>query len=136
MSTKTKLTRAEKSKSKLQSQERKIKIRRKSRHRTASPFERMWQDGICRVKSGYFTKTIQFQDINYQLNQNEDNPSKYPTKLSMVKIENLTFGTERKSLSLRKQVCVFVLNVQMLLNLAVCDNEYRTIFGEIGCRLQ
>lgn len=36
------------------------------------PFERMWQDGICRVKPGYFTKTVQFQDINYQLNQNED----------------------------------------------------------------
>ena len=32
----------------------------------------MWQDGICRVKPGYFTKTIQFQDINYQINQNED----------------------------------------------------------------
>ena len=32
----------------------------------------MYQDGICRVKPGYFTKTIQFQDINYQLNQNED----------------------------------------------------------------
>ncbi len=36
------------------------------------PFERMWKDGICRVTPGYFTKTIQFQDINYQLNQNED----------------------------------------------------------------
>ena len=32
----------------------------------------MWQDGVCRVKPGYFTKTIQFQDINYQLNQSED----------------------------------------------------------------
>jgi hypothetical protein len=32
----------------------------------------MWPDGICRVKPDYFTKTIQFQDINYQLNQNED----------------------------------------------------------------
>ena len=32
----------------------------------------MWPDGICRVKPGYFTKSIQFQDINYQLNQNED----------------------------------------------------------------
>ena len=36
------------------------------------PFERMFPDGICRVKGGYFTKTVQFQDINYQLNQNED----------------------------------------------------------------
>ena len=32
----------------------------------------MYPDGVCRVKPGYFTKTIQFQDINYQLNQNED----------------------------------------------------------------
>ena len=32
----------------------------------------MYQDGICRVCPDYFTKTIQFQDINYQLNQNED----------------------------------------------------------------
>ena len=32
----------------------------------------MYQDGVCRVRPGYFTKTIQFQDINYQLNQNED----------------------------------------------------------------
>ena len=32
----------------------------------------MYQDGVCRVSPGYFTKTIQFQDINYQLNQNED----------------------------------------------------------------
>ena len=32
----------------------------------------MFPDGICRVNPGYFTKTIQFQDINYQLNQNED----------------------------------------------------------------
>lgn len=32
----------------------------------------MYQDGVCRVKPGYYTKTIQFQDINYQLNQNED----------------------------------------------------------------
>ena len=32
----------------------------------------MFPDGICRVNPCYFTKTIQFQDINYQLNQNED----------------------------------------------------------------
>ena len=32
----------------------------------------MWPDGICRVTGCYYTKTIQFQDINYQLSQNED----------------------------------------------------------------
>ena len=36
------------------------------------PFQRMFPDGICRVTDNYYTKTVQFQDINYQLNQNED----------------------------------------------------------------
>ena len=36
------------------------------------PFQRMFADGICRVRDGYYTRTIQFQDINYQLSQQED----------------------------------------------------------------
>ena len=32
----------------------------------------MFPDGICRVTDSHYTKTVQFQDINYQLNQNED----------------------------------------------------------------
>ena len=36
------------------------------------PFQRMFPDGICRVTHNYYTKTIQFQDINYQLAQQED----------------------------------------------------------------
>ena len=30
------------------------------------PFDRMFPDGICRIGNNYYTKTIQFQDINYQ----------------------------------------------------------------------
>ena len=36
------------------------------------PFQRMFPDGVCRVNDNYYTKTIQFQDINYQLAQQED----------------------------------------------------------------
>ncbi|MBP3324831.1 MAG: ATP-binding protein [Coprococcus sp.] len=36
------------------------------------PFERMFQNGICRVGNDYYSKTIQFQDINYQLALQED----------------------------------------------------------------
>ena len=39
------------------------------------PYQRMWPDGICRVTDSYYTKTIQFQDINYQLAQNDDKTS-------------------------------------------------------------
>ena len=49
--------------------------RQDKRHKSAQdsiPFQRMFPDGICRVTDTYYTKTIQFQDINYQLSQNED----------------------------------------------------------------
>lgn len=36
------------------------------------PYQRMYPDGICRVTDKLYTKTIRFQDINYQLAQNED----------------------------------------------------------------
>jgi type IV secretory pathway VirB4 component len=36
------------------------------------PYQRMYPDGVCRVTDRFFTKSIQFQDINYQLAQNED----------------------------------------------------------------
>lgn len=41
------------------------------------PFQRMFEDGTCRVRSGYYTRTIQFQDINYQLALPEDRTAIY-----------------------------------------------------------
>ena len=49
--------------------------RQDKKHKSAQdsiPFERMFPDGICRVSANYYTKTVQFQDINYQLSLNED----------------------------------------------------------------
>jgi hypothetical protein len=36
------------------------------------PYQRMYPDGVCRVDANRYNKTIQFQDINYQLSENED----------------------------------------------------------------
>jgi Domain of unknown function DUF87. len=36
------------------------------------PYLRMLPDGVCHVRDRFYTKTIRFQDINYQLAQNED----------------------------------------------------------------
>ena len=36
------------------------------------PYDRIWPDGICLANGKFYTKTLQFQDINYQLAQNED----------------------------------------------------------------
>ena len=72
MSTQRKLTRAERKQIEAAIARAKNQDKKKKSAQDSIPFERMWPDGICRVKPGYFTKTVQFQDINYQLNQNED----------------------------------------------------------------
>ena len=69
---KRKLTQAERKQIEAAIARAKRQDKQKKSAQDSIPFERMWPDGICRVKPGYFTKTIQFQDINYQLNQNED----------------------------------------------------------------
>ena len=39
------------------------------------PFDHMWKDGVCRVSEGCYTKTIAFEDINYQLATMSDRKS-------------------------------------------------------------
>ena len=36
------------------------------------PYREMYRDSVCRVNDRLYTKTVEFQDINYQLAQNED----------------------------------------------------------------
>lgn len=36
------------------------------------PYREMYRDGVCRVADNYYTKTIEYEDINYQLAQAED----------------------------------------------------------------
>ena len=72
LSEKQKLTRAEKRQIEAAIARAKNQDKKKKSAQDSIPFERMFPDGICRVNPSYFTKTIQFQDINYQLSQNED----------------------------------------------------------------
>lgn len=51
--------------------DRKGKKVRKSAQQTI-PYVEMCRDGICKVNSRLYTKTIRYNDINYQLAQNED----------------------------------------------------------------
>ena len=41
------------------------------------PMQRMFEDGTCRVKNGYYTRTVEFQDINYPLALPEDRTAIY-----------------------------------------------------------
>ena len=67
-----KLSRADKRAIEMAIRRAKREDKKKQSSQDSIPFQQMFRDGICKVSDGYYTKTIQFQDINYQLNQNED----------------------------------------------------------------
>ncbi len=69
---KRKLTRAEREEIAAAIERAKQTDRNKRSAQQSIPYERMWPDGVCRVTGSFYTKTVQFQDINYQLSQNED----------------------------------------------------------------
>ena len=70
---KVRLTKAEKKQlQKPLAQNGKGKSKKNLSTQDSIPFDRMFRDGICRVREGFYSKTIQFQDINYQLAQQED----------------------------------------------------------------
>lgn len=57
---------------KVRSTDAKRKQERRISAQNAIPYREMAKDGICRVQEKYYSKTIRFYDINYQLAQNED----------------------------------------------------------------
>ena len=49
--------------------------RKKSVPQTAQqtiPYREMFKDGICKVRDGYYTKTIEYEDINYSVASSDD----------------------------------------------------------------
>ena len=65
----------EREKEKLRKKQEKERKRQKIIPHTAQqsiPYQRMFADGICQVSKNFFSKTVQFYDINYQLALNED----------------------------------------------------------------
>ena len=41
------------------------------------PYREMARDGVCRIRNGYYSKTLQFFDINYRLAQREDKAKQF-----------------------------------------------------------
>ena len=72
MSEKKKLTRAERKQIEAAIARANRTDKKEKSAQDSIPYQRMWPDGICRVTDTRYTKTIQYQDINYQLSQNED----------------------------------------------------------------
>ena len=77
------------------------------------PFQRMFPDGICRVSDKYYTKTIQYQDINYQLAQQEDKTAIFEEWWSFLTFFDSSIHFELSFMNMATDAEVFEKNIRI-----------------------
>ena len=77
------------------------------------PFQRMFPDGICRVSDKYYTKTIQYQDINYQLAQQEDKTAIFEEWCSFLNFFDSSIHFELSFMNMATDAEVFERNIRI-----------------------
>ena len=77
------------------------------------PFQRMFPDGICRVSDRYYTKTIQYQDINYQLAQQEDKTAIFEEWCSFLNFFDSSIHFELSFMNMATDADVFEKNIRI-----------------------
>ena len=77
------------------------------------PFQRMFPDGICRVSDRYYTKTIQYQDINYQLAQQEDKAAIFEEWCSFLNFFDSSIHFELSFMNMATDAEVFEKNIRI-----------------------
>ena len=77
------------------------------------PFQRMFPDGICRVSDRYYTKTIQYQDINYQLAQQEDKTAIFEEWCSFPNFFDSSIHFELSFMNMATDAEVFEKNIRI-----------------------
>ena len=77
------------------------------------PFQRMFPDGICRVSDRYYTKTIQYQDINYQLAQHEDKTAIFEEWCSFLNFFDSSIHFELSFMNMATDAEVFEKNIRI-----------------------
>lgn len=107
-----KLTREEKAQIKAVMQQANKRSKTPATAQQTIPYDRVWPDGICLADGRRYNKTLQFQDLNYQLAQNDDKAAIFEGWCdflnyfdSSIHIQfsflNLTAGAERLEQTIR-----------------------------------
>ena len=79
------------------------------------PYIQMYPDGICKVTGRKYSKTVAFEDINYQLAQADDKTAIFENSLSSIRGRS---GAKRKRRSIsRHRRTLSILSAQ---NTGIC----------------
>ena len=92
----------------------------------------MWPDGICRVTDTRYTKTIQYQDINYQLSQNEDKTAIFEAWCDFLNYFDSSVQFQLSFVNLSASQETFARSI----SIPPCGDEFDGIRAEYASMLQ
>ena len=92
----------------------------------------MYRDGICRVTDRYYTKTVQFFDINYQLAQAEDKTQIFESYCDFLNYVDSSIHVQRTFINQQANMQDFAQSI----DIPTRGDEYDEIRSEYGDMLR
>ena len=111
--------------------DKKAKKVRKSAQQTI-PYVEMCRDGICKVNSRLYTKTIRYNDINYQLAQNEDKTAIFENWCDFLNYFDSSIFVQLSFINQRASINEFKKQI----NIPAQDDDFNDIRTEYSDMLQ
>ena len=111
--------------------DKKSKKVRKSAQQTI-PYVEMCRDGIYKVNSRLYTKTVRFNDINYQLAQNEDKTAIFENWCDFLNYFDSSIFVQLSFINQRTNIHEFKKQI----NIPEQDDEFNDIRTEYSGMLQ
>ena len=88
----------------------------------------MYRDGICRLNSRFYTKTVQFFDINYQLAQADDKAQIFEGYCDFLNYFDASIHVQLTFINQRANMQDFAKSIDIPFR----GDEYDGIRGEYG----
>ena len=96
------------------------------------PYKEMYRDGICRLSGNYYTKTVQFFDINYQLAQADDKAQIFESYCDFLNYFDSSIHVQLTFINQRANMQDFARSI----DIPIRGDEYDGIRREYGDMLK
>ena len=88
------------------------------------PYREMFKDGICKVREGYYTKTIEYEDINYSVASSDDQSAIFDGYCGFLNYFDSALPFQMSFINQRSRQSRYRVNISPQ------DDDYNSVRGE------
>ena len=88
------------------------------------PYREMFKDGICKVREGYYTKTIEYEDINYSVASSDDQSAIFDGYCGFLNYFDSALPFQMSFINQRSRQNRYRVNISPQ------DDDYNSVRGE------